>query len=59
MFFKKLLYKITNPEKYHDYKTNLVTERKIKWYKTEAQDKIIDRFRKYFNGKKGKPGRTK
>ena len=42
MFFKKLLYKITNPEKYHDYKTNLVTERKIKWYKTEAQDKIID-----------------
>ena len=42
MFFKKLLYKITNPEKYHDYKTNLVTERKIKWYKSEAQDKIID-----------------
>ena len=51
MFLKKLLYKITNPEKYHDYKANLVTERKVKWYKSGIEDKIVDIQKKIENKK--------
>ena len=51
MFLKKLLYKITNPEKYHDYKVNLVTERKVKWYKSGIEDKIVDIQKKIENKK--------
>ena len=38
MFFKKLLYKITNPEKYEDYKVNVSIEKKKKLFRWGIRD---------------------
>ena len=51
MFFKKIFYKITNSEKYNDYKINLAIQKRIKWYKSGIQDKIIDIQKKIENQK--------
>ena len=51
MFFKKLLYKITNPEKYAEYKVNVSIEKKIKWFRSGIEDKIIDIQKKIENQK--------
>ena len=51
MFFKRFLYKITTPKKYHEYKTNISLEKKIKWYKSGFQKKIEDIQKKIGNQK--------
>jgi len=51
MFFKKLLYKITNPEKYEDYKVNVSIEKKKKWFRSGIEDKIINIQKKIENQK--------
>ena len=49
MFFKKIFYKFTSPEKYNDYKINLAIQKKIKWYNSGIQDQIIDIQKKIEN----------
>ena len=51
MFLKNFLYKITNPKKYHEYKANISIERKIKWYKSNFQNKIASIQKKIENQK--------
>ena len=51
MFIKKLFYKITNPKKYNEYKNKLAIKRKIKWYKSGFEDKIINIQKKIENQK--------
>ena len=41
MFIKKLFYKITNKEKYNEYKVDLARQKRIKWYKSGYEDQII------------------
>ena len=40
MLIKKIWYKITNKKKYFQYKSNKVTENKIKWFKNGFENKI-------------------
>ena len=51
MFIKKLFYKVTNPEKYNEHKKKFSIERKIKWYKSGFEDKIINIQKKIENQK--------
>ena len=51
MFIKKILYKITNPKKYHEYKIDVGIKRKIKWYKSYIEEKIINIQKKIENQK--------
>ena len=51
MFIKKILYKITNPKKYHEYKIDVDIKRKIKWYKSYIEEKIINIQKKIENQK--------
>ena len=51
MFIKKILYKITNPKKYHEYKIDINIKRKIKWYKSYFEEKIINIQKKIENKK--------
>ena len=51
MFIKKNLYKITNPKKYHEYIIDINIKRKIKWYKSYFEEKIINIQKKIKNQK--------
>ena len=51
MFIKKILYKITNPKKYYEYKIDINIKRKIKWYKSYFEEKIINIQKKIENQK--------
>ena len=42
MFIKRFFYKITNREKYLQYKVNTATKRKIEWYKSHFEEKVIN-----------------
>ena len=51
MFIKKKLYKITNPKKYHEYIIDINIKKKIKWYKSYFEEKIINIQKKIKNQK--------
>ena len=42
MFIKKFFYKITNREKYIQYKIDAAIKRKIKWYKSHFEEKVTN-----------------